>query len=130
MGIKLENTEFADQSAENNFIQNEVIDFQIQSGTYKYGGVELRWKVYLVEDIIEITFYKSIGGVLQSNILNRENPKAKYVERTDFPTLTMDVRASFDEKQLKLDGKICGRSYHHHGAIRCNEWKDVLVTSW
>jgi hypothetical protein len=71
MGIKLENSNFVHQSAENNLIQNEVIDFQVQSGTYNFGGVELRWKAYLVEDIMVISSCNSIGGVLQSNILNR-----------------------------------------------------------
>ena len=99
----------------------------IQSGTYDLGRHNIGWSLNLISERIEVTF-KLYDSYLQKRFLDRNNPITVFKYAWGYSRIGVKIRASFDDKQLLIDGNVYIRK------DSCYEqyikYDNVIIMNW
>jgi hypothetical protein len=99
----------------------------VQLGTYSLGHHDLTWELDFIDEKIKVTL-KLYSTSLQTKILDRNNASAVFKSAWGYGQLDIELRASFDNKELVINGSIYqGKGF---GPEKHIKYDNVIVMSW
>ena len=127
MGIETKEYPTQERLRSQDVMEKRINTHHIQSGTYELRHHDLGWSLNPTEERIEVAL-KFYNTYLQKTILDRINPTTTFKSARGYGLLDIELRASFDDKSLLINGNI----YEHKpfGYEQHIKYNNVIITSW
>jgi hypothetical protein len=132
MGIEfIENNEFANaqpsiESASDDF-KNKIL---VQQGSKSFGyPFSLSWSLYIKEERIDLEFTTAVRHRTDASILTLETPSASFGDHSLYDSININVRASFDDRKLLLNGTRSVRRDSGAGWFT-SRFDNVVLMTW